>query len=150
VRVPRQAIGGFALLATLCASVLIAAPAPAAVTATTPHALRLLINGKQLPITPFGGPDRYNPIKATKLSVEARWKTSLTGTGYRVVITTTEPTTRTWRTCTTGTSCVVPQQVPMLKGEEMSWTVRVMKVKPHFVKILGGFMVCLARNAQPS
>jgi hypothetical protein len=28
----------------------------------------------------------------------------------------------------------------MLKGEEMSWTVRVMKVKPHFVKILSGFM----------
>jgi hypothetical protein len=138
------------LLATLGASVWLAAPAGSATVSTQPHSLRLLINGKQLPITPFSGPDRYNPVKSSKLRVEATWKSSLTGSGYRVVITTTEPTVRTWRTCTTGTSCLVPQQVPMLKGEEMSWTVRVMKVKPHFVKIIGGFMVCLARNVHPS
>lgn len=149
VRVSRKPIYGLLLVAALFASVWLAAPAQSA-SVSGPSALKLLINGKKLPITPFSGPDRYNPIKVSKLRVEARWLGSLTGTGYRVVITTTEPTTRTWRTCTTGTSCLVSQQVPILKGEEMSWTVRIMKVKPHFVKILGGFMVCLVRNATPS
>ena len=143
-------ICGFALIAALCASVLIAAPAfsaTASTKATTIHSLRLLINGKQLPITPFAGPDRYNPIKVSKLRVEATWKPSITGSGYKVVISTTEPTVRTWRTCSTGTSCLVPQQVPILNGQEMSWTVRLMISKPHFVKVVGGFMVCLARHA---
>jgi hypothetical protein len=145
----RKAIGGSALVVAVCACVWMIAPAGSAA-AATPTALKLLINGKQLPITPFSGPDKYNRITASKLHVQATWKTSLTGTGYRIVITTTEPTVRTWRTCTTGTSCVVPQTVPMLKGEEMSWTVRLMKVKPHQITILAGFMVCLARNSNPS
>jgi hypothetical protein len=47
------------LIAALCASaVLLAAPAHSAATAQ-PHGLKLLINGKQLPITPFAGPDHY-------------------------------------------------------------------------------------------
>jgi hypothetical protein len=150
VRVSRQAICGFTLVAALCGSVAIAAPAQSAVSAQ-PHALRLLMNGKQLPITRFGAPDHYIPVSARKLRVEALWQGNLQGTGYRVVITTTEPTTRTWRTCTSGTSCLVPQQVPIVKGEEMSWTVRIMKVQPHFIKILSGFMVCLAGSgAHPS
>jgi hypothetical protein len=66
------------------------------------------------------------------------------------VISTTEPTVRTWKTCSTGTSCTVPQQVPILNGEQMSWTVRLMISKPHFVKIIAGFMVCLARHAHPA
>lgn len=141
---------GLALLAALCAALLLAAPAESGPVSAKPHALKLLINGKQLPITPFAGPDRYNPINASSLRVEARWLTSLTGTGYKVVISTTEPTTRTWRTCSTGTSCLVSRRVPMLKGEEMSWTVRIMKVQPHLVRVLGGFMVCLARGSHPS
>jgi hypothetical protein len=57
---------------------------------------------------------------------------------------------RTWRTCKTGTSCAVRQQVPIHKGQEFSWIVRIVKVQPHLVKVVGGFMVCLVRNAQPS
>ena len=149
VRGSRRTICGLTLLAAFCACVAVAAPASGTV-AAKPHALKLLINGKQLPITPFAGPDRYNPIKASKLRVEARWQGSLTNTGYKVVITTTEPHTRTWRTCSTGTSCLVGKQVPILNGEEMSWTVRIMKVKPHLTQILAGFMVCLVRHATPS
>jgi hypothetical protein len=149
VRSFRQTTCGLTLLAALGAWVVVAAPASATL-ATKPHALKLLINGKQLPITPFAGPDRYNPIKASKLRVEARWKGSLNHTGYKVVITTTEPHARTWRTCSTGTSCLVGTRVPIQNGEEMSWTVRIMKIQPHLKQILAGFMVCLVRHATPT
>jgi hypothetical protein len=148
VRGSRHTIFGFTLLAALGASVLLAASAHSAAV-TKPHALKLLINGKQLRITAFGGTDYYNPIKASKLRVIAKWKGSLTG-GYKVQITTTEPHAKVWRTCSSGTSCAVRQQVPMFKGEQMSWTVRLLIKKPHFVKVVAGFMVCLARNVHPS
>jgi hypothetical protein len=150
VRVSRRAICGLTLVSTLCAAVFLAAPAQSARSSATPHALQLLINGKQLPITPFTGPDHYNPITASKLSVVAKWKTNLQGTGLKVVISTTEPNVRTWRTCSTGTSCSVPGQVPILNGEQMSWIVRIMEIKHHYVKVLSGFMVCLARHAHPA
>ena len=142
MRVSRGVIGIPTLVAALCASAVLAPPARSTFI-IQPSALKLLINGKQLPKTPFGGPDRYTPIKASKLRVEARWKGDLRGTGLRVRISTTEPTTRTWRTCTTGTSCLVRQRVPIFKGEEMSWTVTIEQSRPHSVKILDGFMVCL-------
>ena len=135
-----------ALLAALGASLVLAAPARSDFV-IEPHGLKLLINGKQLPKTPFGGPDRYTPIKASKLQVEARWQGNLKGTGYKVVISTTEPDLRTYRTCSIGTRCVVPQQVPIFKGEEMSWTVKIAQIKPHYTKILSGFMVCLNGTA---
>src|SRR6266568_9406013 len=108
------------MLAALCASVFVAAPAQSASVVTKPHALKLLINGKRLPITPFSGPDRYNPIKAGRLRVLAKWQGSLTGTGYKVVISTTKPAVRTYRTCSTGTSCLVLKRAAIANGAEMS------------------------------
>jgi hypothetical protein len=133
---------GLALATAVCASVLIAAPADSAV-AAQPHGLVLLINGHKLPITPFGGPDRYTRVKPAIMHVVAKWKTNLQGTGYKVVISTREPHVRTYRTCTTGTVCAVRQAVPIVKGQEFSWMVRIVKVQPHLVKVLSGFMVCL-------
>lgn len=150
VRVSRQGICGLTLVAALSAAFAIAVPAHSATASTKPHALKLLINSKQLPITPFGGPDRYNPITASTVKTVAKWQGSLTGTGYQVQISTTEPTVRIWKTCKTGTSCVVPTTVPIKNGEEMSWTVRMMVKKPHLVKVIGGFMVCLVRHAHPA
>ena len=153
MRGSRQLICGGALVATVCASALIAAPvaAPAhSAISAKPHALKLLINGKRLPITSFSGPDRYSPIKPGLLRVKARWQGSLTGTGYKVVISTIKPTVTTYRTCSTGTTCLVRKRVPIRNGEEMSWVVRVMKIKYHYVKVLSGFMVCLAANTTPS
>jgi hypothetical protein len=79
MRVTRQTICGLTLVASLGASAWLATPAGSAVSAR-PHGLTLLINGKKLPITPFSGPDRYNPIKATTLRVKALWKGSLAST----------------------------------------------------------------------
>jgi hypothetical protein len=137
------------LVAALGAAVAVAAPAHSAAVSTKPHALKLLINGKQLRITPFNGPDYYDPIKTSTLRVAARWTGSLTGTGYKVVISTTEPSTRTWRTCSTGTSCSVSKAVPILKGQEFSWTVRILKKKGRVTTIVGCFMVCLDRGRTP-
>jgi hypothetical protein len=96
------------------------------------------------------GPDRYNPITVSKLHVVARWTGNLTGAGYRIQISTTEPAQKIWRTCKTGTSCPVSQAVPIRKGQEFSWTVRIVRVKTHLYQVVGGFMVCLVRNAHPS
>jgi hypothetical protein len=71
VRVTKQGIWALTLLAALGAAVAVASPADSAAGSTKPHALKLLINGKQLRITPFGGPDYYNPIKASTLHVAA-------------------------------------------------------------------------------
>jgi hypothetical protein len=150
MRFLRLVVCGLALIAALCVSaVLHATPAHSAATAQ-PHSLKLLINGKQLPITPFTGPDHYNAITASKLRVQAKWQGSLTGSGYKIVISTTEPTLKTWKSCSTGTSCLVAGQVPILNREQMSWTIRLMISKYHFIKILSGFMVCLARHTRPA
>jgi hypothetical protein len=146
VRIRRQTILGFTLFAALCASISIAAPARSAAVSTKPRALKLLINGKQRPITLFGSQDHYTPIKAKKLRVVARWKGSLTGSGYRIQITTSDPVTRTWRLCTTGTSCSVRQQPTILKNQQYSWLVRVVRGKRPRVTIVNGFMVCLIGN----
>lgn len=138
------------LVAAVCVAVFIAAPANSASSSGKPRALKLLINGKRLPITAFGGPDRYNPITVSKLHVVARWTGNLTGTGYRIQISTTEPAQKIWRTCKTGTSCPVSQAVPIRKGQEFSWTVRIVRVETHLYQVVGGFMVCLVRNAHPS
>ena len=135
----------------LCASVSAAAAAHSATASTKPSGLKLLINGKKLPVTKVGGPDIYNPIKVSKLRVVARWTGNITGSGYKIQIATSEPVTRTWRICTTGTSCLLRAAVPIRKGQEFSWTVYIVhKVNPHLTKIVGHVMVCLIRNAQPS
>jgi len=145
----RRKIGGLGLVATLCgASALLAAPAHSAAVSAKPHGLELLMNGKKLPITALGGPDRYNAINAGHLRVQAKWHSSLTGTPYRVQIQTTEPTVRTWRTCSTGRSCRLKHKVRMLAGEQMSWTVRLVMKKRHFLKVLSAFMVCLTKLPQ--
>jgi hypothetical protein len=149
MRIRRKTILVLTLLALSCAAVFIA-PAQSASTSSKPRALKLLINGKRLPITPFAGPDRYNPIHVSTLRVLAKWTGNLTGTGYRVQISTREPSERNWRTCKTGTSCRVRQLVPIHKGQEFSWVVRILKVGPHVYQQVGGFMVCLIRNATPS
>ena len=144
VRARSQEICGFALVATLCALVFaVAASAKPARMSTAPHALRLLINGKQQPIIPSGAPDHYIPVSAGKLRVQARWQGNLQGTGYRVVIATTEPTQRTYRTCTSGTSCRVPNLLSLRHGQEWSWAVTILKVRPHLVRIVSGFKLCL-------
>jgi hypothetical protein len=116
-------------------------PAAASQAVLRPHALKLLINGKTWPITPLQGPDRYTPIPAGKLRVEARWTTNAHATGYYVSISTTAPAAWHFRSCFTGTSCLVRQRVPIFAGEEMSWSVKLMATKGQ--KLVGGFMVCL-------
>jgi hypothetical protein len=141
---PRQAIRASALVgAVLLALGWAAAPSrgEASRALVRPHALKLLINGRQLPITPFQGPDRYTPISTGKLRVEARWTGEARGSGYYVHVYTTEPAIRNFRTCFAGTSCLVRQSVPISAGEEMSWTVKIERLKDH--ALVSGFMVCL-------
>lgn len=149
VRVRRRTILGLTVFAVLAATISIAVPARSAAVSTKPHSVKLLINGKQLPSTRVGKQDHYVPIKATKLRVVARWKGSLTGSGYKIRIYTTFPVTRTWRLCTTGTSCAVRQQPKILKGQQYSWFVYVIKGKQPRVTIVNSFEVCVIGNGPP-
>jgi hypothetical protein len=105
-----------------------------------------LFNGKRLPITPLmGGTDNYVNIRTGRLRVEARWTTNARGTGYRVQISTTEPQARDYASCSTGTSCLVGIRVPIVVGQEMSWSVKILKTRTN--KVVAGFKVCLVGHA---
>jgi len=119
---------------------------PLARGALRPHNLKLLINGKRLAITPLtSNTDNYVGTPAGKLKVQARWTTDARGTGYYVVISTTEPLLKEWARCSTGTSCLVNKRVPLLVSQEMSWSVTIRKARGN--ALVSGFKVCLAGRA---
>ena len=105
-----------------------------------PRAVKLLVNGKRQPITPLEtGTDEYIDIAAGKLQVEAVWTGDVSGTGYEVAISNTQPPVD--ETCTTGTSCRVPAAVPILDTQELTFVVKVQTTQGQ--KLVSGFKVCL-------
>jgi hypothetical protein len=106
-----------------------------------PHALKLLVNGKNPPTTPLDGDD-YNDIPAGKLQVEARWTTDARDTGYYLTISIGD---RVYARCSTGTSCLVPAKVAILVDQEISWTVKLLTTRGD--KVVTGFKVCLDGRA---
>jgi len=113
---------------------------------TRPHNIKVLINGKRFAIAALvGGADNYLPINAGRLRVEARWQGNARGSGYYVVISTTEPQRRDYKTCSAGTSCLVSQKAQILAGQEMTWTVRIIKTQGK--RLAAGFKVCLVGRA---
>jgi hypothetical protein len=106
-----------------------------------PHDFEFLVGGKRQKLTPLIGGDEYVPIPAGDLEAEARWSTDAAGTGYSVVISTAEPTERTWATCSTGTSCRVPAAVPLEVDQELSWELEV--VTNQGEKVVDGYRICL-------
>ena len=106
-----------------------------------PHALELVVNGMTPPTTPLNGED-YSDIPAGKMEVAARWTTDARDTGYYVVISVGD---RVYARCSTGTSCVVPEKVPILVDQEVSWVIKLLTDRGN--KVVGGFKVCLAGRA---
>ena len=104
--------------------------------------MKVLINGKSMPLSKLStGVDDYKPVRPGRMRVEARWTGSATGSGYYVVLSTTEPKVKDFATCRTGTSCLVTKTVRILDGQEMSWTVRIVK-KSNLLPV-AGYQVCL-------
>jgi hypothetical protein len=110
-----------------------------------PHALELLINGKSMPIQSFDGDDEYIPIRAGKLRLEGRWTTDARGTGYQVAISADEPDNHVYARCSTGTSCVVPVEVPIRVDQELTWEIKVLTKRGG--KLVAGGRVCLSGQA---
>ena len=103
-----------------------------------PQDFAFLINGKSYELTPLStGIDEYLPIAPGKLRVEATWTGDAAGTGYEIAISNGQVD----HVCTTGTSCVLPVQVPIRDEQEMNWRVRVRTARGE--KEVEGFQVCL-------
>jgi hypothetical protein len=111
-----------------------------------PDAVQLLINHRQWPIEPLdgAGPDEYLDIATGALSVQAKWKNELKGSGFLIVISTSEPADRDFARCSTGTSCEVSKRVAIKDGQEMSWNVKILTSAK---KLVSGFKVCLIGRA---
>jgi hypothetical protein len=126
----------------------LAVPAPADNAATVnaatvkPHNVKLYINGKrQRAMALLNGADEYYPIKAGMLkNIVARWQGDARGTGYRVIMETTEPFNVTYATCSSGTTCRVTKPVFIQSSQEMAWKITVVKGR---TKVVGGILVCL-------
>ena len=73
------------------------------------------------------------------MQVEAVWIGDASGTGYEVAITNSRPPVD--EKCSTGTSCRVPQKVPILDTQEMTFMVKVLTTRGQ--KLVTGFKVCL-------
>jgi hypothetical protein len=110
-------------------------------TAPRPHNVKLLINGKRWHLDTLNGGDNYIDIRARKLRVEARWQTDARGTGYYVLISTSEPVSKDLARCSSGTSCLVPKRVPIAFNQEMTLTVKVLKRPSDMVA--AAFKACL-------
>ena len=129
------------VLALLAAGSVAVASAQATSTAR-PTNVKVLVNGKRFAITPlYGGADEYLPVKTGRMRVEARWQGNATGSGYYVVVSTSEPMSRDYATCRRGTSCLVSQRPRILDGQEMTWTVSIFKTRGK--RLVTAYKVCL-------
>ena len=82
--------------------------------------VQFLVNGVSKPLSEFfGTTDTYLPVAAGTLRVEARWRPDAGLLGYTVAISTTGPKAKQYARCRRGTSCPVPQAVPILANQEM-------------------------------
>jgi hypothetical protein len=106
-----------------------------------PEAIRLFVNGKTPPTTPLTGED-YSKFPAGPLHVEAKWQTDAGRTGYYVQLSIGN---KVYAKCSTGTSCPVPEEVPLAADDLMSWTVQLLTSKGD--KVADGFKVCLDSSA---
>jgi hypothetical protein len=134
-------LGALALALTLAVAPSQAKPQS---TSARPHALKMLINGKRWPLEALTT-DKYRPIKAGTLRVEARWLTNARGTGYHVAILLGDTLSRTLVRCKSGTSCVVPGGVKLPVGQEMTLQVKILKTSSN--RVVTGYKACLAAHA---
>jgi hypothetical protein len=133
---------GAALLAGACLALVSAFGAGGA--STRPHALRLYVNGQYVQIVPIvGGSDDYAQLHAKTMLLEARWVGDAGGSGYYVRLSTDEPKTKVYATCTSGTSCKTPSPVPLGIDLETSWYIQIISTKGN--KVVSGYKYCLVR-----
>ena len=110
-----------------------------------PQAIMLHVNGKTPPSVPLDG-ENYSNFPHGPMQVEATWTTDARDTGYYVKISAND---KVYATCTSGTTCRVPEQVPLAVNDEFSWTVQLLTTKGN--KVAGGFKVCLeGTRAKPA
>ena len=102
-----------------------------------PQAIKLLVNGKNLPNVPLSG-DHYSDFPAGPMHVEAKWKTDASNTGYYMTISVDN---KVYARCSTGTSCRVSKALPLPVGSEISWQLELLTTRGN--KIAGGFKTCL-------
>jgi hypothetical protein len=105
---------------------------------TRPREIKLFVNGTTPPTWPLVGGDDYSDFPTGPMNVEATWSTDVQGTGYYVRISVGN---RVYAKCSTGTSCRVPEPVPLAVEKLVSWVVQLRTTQGD--KVAGGFRVCL-------
>ena len=132
------------LLALVGASLVTAAPglgfAATTAAAGTPVNFAIVINGRTLSSAQVAkGSESYLPVGAGRLSVGARWKTDLNGTGYYVKI--SDKGSADLRRCRIGTACEVRASKDIIDGQEMTWSIQVLRTRDR--TLVSQKFVCL-------
>lgn len=103
-----------------------------------PQDVKYLINGTKLRSSELEkGTDNYLPIRPGRLQVGVSWTGKLNGT-YVLI---TDSSSKTTKTCSTGTSCVATRTARVRNKQEMSWSIQVLTLKGR--KMLSNTIICL-------
>jgi hypothetical protein len=114
--------------------------ATAAGTAARPSNFKIVVNGKTLTAAQLAqAADTYITTRTGRTLVAVRWRNTLRGSGYYVLITNSRQTAT--RKCTSGTSCIVRASTPLVKGDEISWSVQIKRRAGN--KLVTEKVVCL-------
>ena len=107
------------------AAVLLSTATACGESATEPSHFTYTINGQQLTGEQIGAAGEYVPARAGPITVEVRWKTDLSGTNHRILISSSDR--KEQRRCLEGTSCVFATKSKLEPDQESSWSVQVYK-----------------------
>ena len=111
-----------------------------AATASKPANFAIVVNGRTLTSAQVAkGAEAYLPVGAGHLTVGARWKADLNGTGYYVKI--ADKGSADLRRCRIGTSCEVRASKDIIDGQEMTWSIQVLRTRDR--TLVSQKFVCL-------
>ena len=110
-------------------------------TAARPTNLKIVINGRTLTnAQSAAGADSYLKVRAGRLTVGARWRGNVQGSGYTILI--SDSSSADKRRCRTGTTCTVAASKGLRKAQEMEWSIQTIRTSTGVM--VSQMIICLA------
>ncbi|MSO96328.1 MAG: hypothetical protein EXQ81_11165 [Thermoleophilia bacterium] len=101
-------------------------------TSMRPTNLRVVINGSTLTnAQSTTGADTYLKVRAGRLTVGARWRGNVKGSGYYILI--SDSSSADKRRCRTGTTCTVAASKGLRRAQEMEWSIQTIRASTGVV-----------------